>query len=79
MTHVFPIIDRRIETALGYRQGRSNSPGYLVAFCGLVRDVMLENRDALEQVRRREPEHGEPSILKVLDKALWVKGSKEAK
>lgn len=74
---VFPIIDRRIETALGHRQRISNSPGYLVAFCKLLRDVLIQNRDALEQVRRREPEHAEPSILKVLDKALWVLGGKD--
>ena len=40
---VFPIIDRRIERALGHGQRISNSPGYLVAFCRLVRDVMLES------------------------------------
>ena len=74
----FPIIDHRIEWALGLRQRVSNTPGYLVAFCDVVRKVVLANRDALWLARREGPEHAEPSILKVLDKALWVRGRRTA-
>ncbi|MBM3974076.1 MAG: hypothetical protein FJ301_08255, partial [Planctomycetes bacterium] len=56
----FPIIDRRIELALGLRQRVSNTPGYLVAFCKVVRKVVVANHDALWQARREGPEHAEP-------------------
>jgi hypothetical protein len=75
----FPIIDRRIELALGLRQRLSNSPGYLVAFCEVVRKVACANHDVLRLVRRANPEHAEPSLLKVLDKALWVSGRSPAR
>ncbi len=75
----FPIIDRRIEWALGLRQRVSNTPGYLAAFCEVVRKVVVANHDALWQARREGPEHAEPSILKVLDKALWVRGRRPAR
>jgi Family of unknown function (DUF6308) len=74
---VFPLIDHRIETALGRPHRISNSSGYLVAFCDLLRKVVLENLQALKEVRRNAPEHAEPSILKVLDKVLWVKGRED--
>lgn len=73
----FPIIDRTIEYALGHRQRLGNYAGYLVAFCGLVRDVALANLASLTAVRRQGREFAEPSILKVLDKALWVLGNRE--
>jgi hypothetical protein len=70
----FPIIDRRVEAALGYQQRLSNSPGYLVSFCQVTRDVLLTNLKVIQ--RARATNSGSPSDLKLLDKLLWVIGGR---